>query len=217
MQTLTTKIIDLDLSNRVLTEAQLSRLLDGSPQRRYNLVNRALKSGELLRLRRGVYLLDQKWRDYPSHPYALAQALVPGSYVSFETALSHHGWIPEAVYTTASVTPGRKSLNFEHARFGSFSFYPLATQVGYFLELVGRERVSEQSMLVAEPIRALIDLVCLRKVEWQGMGWLVEGLRIDHEHLRGISRADIRILELVYKQKRVQNFLRSLARESGND
>jgi hypothetical protein len=217
MQTLTSKIIDLGLSNRILTDTQLARLLEGSQQRRYNLVNRALKAGELLRLRRGCYLLAQKWRDYPTHPFALAQALVPGSYVSFETALSHHGWIPEAVYATASVTPGRKSQNYEHAVFGSFTFHPLAIQAGYFLELIVREKIAEQTMLVAEPIRALMDLVCLRKAEWQGMGWLIEGLRIDYEHLRSVTSSDIRTLELVYKQKRVKAFLKSLSKELGND
>ena len=217
MQTLTRKIIDLGLSNRVLTDAQLARLLEGSRQRRYNLVNRALKAGELLRLRRGSYLLAQKWRAYPAHPFALAQAFGPGSYVSFETALSHHGWIPEAVYTTASVTPGRKSLDYEHPVFGSFSFHPLAIHAGYFLELVERAKITEQTMLVAEPIRALMDLVCLRKAEWQGMSWLIEGLRIDYEHLRKVTSADIRTLDLVYKQQRVKAFLKSLAKELGND
>jgi predicted transcriptional regulator of viral defense system len=217
MQTLTQQIIELGLSNRVLTSVQLARLVEGSPQRRHNLVNRALKAGELLRLRRGCYLLAPPWRSSTIHPFALAQAFVPGSYVSFETALSHHSWIPEAVYTTASVTPGRKSLVYEHAEFGSFSFYPLAIQEGYFLELVGREKIAEQTMLVAEPIRALMDLVCLRKAEWQGVGWLIEGLRIDYEHLRNVSSADIRTLDLVYKQRRVKTFLKSLARELGND
>jgi len=217
MQTLTEKIIDLGLTNRVLTDTQLARLLEGSRQRRYNLVNRALKAGELLRLRRGCYLLAPKWRAHPAHPFALAQAIVPGSYVSFETALSHHGWIPEAVYTTASVTPGRKSLAYEHPTFGTFSYHPLAIQPGYFLELVERKKISEQAMLVAEPIRALLDLVCLRKAEWRGMGWLIDDLRIDAGYLRHVTSADIRTLGLVYKQARVKTFLKSLARELGND
>ena len=217
MQTLTRIINEMKLSNRVLTDAQLARLVEGSDQRRHNLVNRALKAGELLRLRRGTYLLAESLRDYPPHPFALAQAFVPGSYVSFETALAHHGWIPEAVYTTASVTPGRKSLAYEHPVFGSFSFHPLAIEAGYFLELVEREVIADQTMLVAVPIRALMDLVCLRKAEWQGMGWLTEGLRIDLEHLRIVTSADIRTLGLVYKQKRVKSFLKSLSRELGND
>lgn len=98
MQTLAQKLIEQGLENRVLTEKQLARVLKGSRQRRYGLVNRALKAGELHRLSRGRYLLADRFRDYPGHPFALAQALVPGSYVSFETAFAHHGWIPEAVW-----------------------------------------------------------------------------------------------------------------------
>ena len=36
------KIQQADLGERVVTDGQLARLLDGSPQKRYNLVNRAL-------------------------------------------------------------------------------------------------------------------------------------------------------------------------------
>ena len=217
MQTLTELLIDTGFKNRLIDDTQLARLISGTPQRRHSLVNRALKAGELLRLRRGSYLLADRFRDYPAHPFALAQVFVPGSYVSFETALAHHGWIPEAVYTTASVTPGRKSLEYDHPAYGRFSFHPLAIQPGYFLELVARLQITGQTMLVAEPFRALMDLVCLRKVEWQGLDWLIEGMRIDYEYLRGITSADIRTLTSVYKQKRMQRFLESLARESGND
>jgi predicted transcriptional regulator of viral defense system len=217
MQTLTEQLIDKGFRNRVIVDTQLARLISGTPQRRHNLVNRAMKAGELLRLRRGSYLLSERYRDYTAHPFALAQAFMPGSYVSFETALSHHGWIPEAVYTTASVAPGRKSQEYEHPLFGSFSFHPLAIKAGYFLELVVREQINKQTMLIAEPIRALMDLVCLRKAEWKGMEWLQESMRIDYEHLRQITGTDIRTLKLVYKHKRVTAFLESLARESGND
>jgi predicted transcriptional regulator of viral defense system len=217
MQTLTEQLIDEGFKNRVIMDTQLARLISGTPQRRHSLVNRAMKAGELLRLRRGAYLLADKYRDYTAHPFALAQAFVPGSYVSFETALAYHGWIPEAVYATASVTPGRKSHEYEHPSFGRFTFQPLATHAGYFLERVDREQIQQQTLLVATPIRAFMDLVCLRKAEWQGMEWLHESLRIDYENLRQVTAADISTLLLVYKQKRVTLFLESLARELGDD
>jgi predicted transcriptional regulator of viral defense system len=217
VQTLTEELIVRNLASRVLSDVQLSRVVVGTDQRRYHLVNRATKAGELHRLQRGLYVLDSKYRDSPPHPFALAQALGPGSYVSFETALAHHGWIPEAVRTVASVTPGRKSSAHEHSIFGSFSFYPLAIQAGYFLELVERLQIQQQTMLVARPIRALMDLVCLRKVEWQGMAWILAGLRIDPDALRSVTSADFRTLELIYKQKRVRTFLKSFARELGHD
>jgi predicted transcriptional regulator of viral defense system len=217
MKTLTEKIIESQLVNRVFNDAELGRVLGGSKARRYGLVNRALKAGELLRVKRGLYVLANKYRDYALHPFALAQALTPGSYVSLETALAYHGWIPEAVYTTASILPGRKFKEYEHEELGYFTFHPLATNKGYFLELVERLKIDEQTMLVAEPIRALMDLVCLKKVKWQGISWLVEGLRIDPDNLRKTTRADIRILKEVYKHKNVKEFLNALAMELGND
>jgi hypothetical protein len=200
------------LAERVLYDTQLARLLEGTPQRRHHLVNRAMKAGELLRLQRGVYVLANKHRRHPPHPFAVAQAFVPGSYVSFETALAHHGWIPEAVRVTANVTPGRKSYEHLHPSFGEFSFHPLAIAPGFFLEQVTRQQNHQQTWLIAKPFRALMDLVCLRKIEWQGIGWLTDGLRIDYELLHNITNDDVRKLESVYTQKRVQAFLKSLAK-----
>lgn len=217
MQTLTRELIDAGLANRVLSESQLERVLEGSRQRRYHLVNRAMAAGELLRLRRGRYVLARSFRDFPVHPFALAQAFDAGSYVSFETALAHHGWIPEGVRIVANVTPGRKSAASEHAVFGSFTFSPLAVDPGYFLSLVERVELSGQAAFLARPVRALLDLVCLRKQEWQGLAWLTEGLRIEPEQVRSITSADIRTLGQVYRHKRVRSFLCSLAKELGND
>ena len=68
-----------------------------------------VKKDQLVRVRRGLYVLQSKYRIASPHPFGLAQALEPGSYVSFETALAARGWIPESVHITASVVPGRKS------------------------------------------------------------------------------------------------------------
>ena len=74
MQTLSRQIIASGLSNRVISDTQLARLVEGSAQRRHNLVNRAMAAAELVRLRRGSYLLADSLRDYPAHPFTLAQA-----------------------------------------------------------------------------------------------------------------------------------------------
>lgn len=217
MQTLTDILVRHGLANRFLSVSQLQRLAGGGPQRRYGLVNRAVKAGELLRLQRGLYVVASRYRDAPCHPYAVAQALVPGSYVSVETALTFHGWIPESVVTTASVVPGRKSRRYEHESMGHYTFHPLAIRLGVFLEMVGRYQIDGQTMLVADPFRALLDLVCLRKVSWQGITWLSDGLRIDLDLLAALHVDDFMVLEQVYKHKRMKLFLASLRRELAID
>jgi hypothetical protein len=210
MQTLTEQLVEEGLGDRVLTDVQLSRLLAGSSQRRYNLVHRAMKAGELIRLRRGLYMLPDKYRRQPCHPYALAQKLAPGSYVSLETALSFHGWIPEAVYTTASVVPGKKVKDFNIDPLGLFTFHPLAIQAGFYLEMVERVQPGGQIGFMAHPIRALLDLVCLKKMEWQGLDWLLQGMRIDEDALNRVTGAELRTLKQVYKRQRVKSFIGEL-------
>ena len=46
---------------------------------------------------------------------------------------------------------------------------------------------------------------------------LIEGMRIDEENLKSIRPDDMKKLMLVYKQKRVNSFLKSLAKELGHD
>jgi predicted transcriptional regulator of viral defense system len=192
----------------VLSHTQLARLLDGTPQRRYNLVNRALRHGELLQLRRGLYLLARD-RKTP-HPFVLAQALQPGSYVSFETALGFHGWIPESVPVTLSVTPGPRSVKVDHAVLGLFRFFPLAIRPGHFLATVDRCAFAEQAALVAHPLRALADIICFRKLEEGGVRALARSLRIDTERLMRTQPAVWRALERVYAHKRMTLAIRAL-------
>lgn len=214
MQTLTETVLQQGLGNRVLTQAQLERALGGvSAAARYGLVNRALKADELLQVRRGLYVLSPRLRTEPVHPFALAQAIVHGSYISLETALSYHGWIPESVAVVASVVPGRKSVTLEHPTLGTFTFHPLALNRLSFLEAIERRQFGSQAALVAKPLRALLDLVAMRKLEWQGLEFVTEGLRIDSHALAGISRDDLASLEQVYQQRRPNEFLRRLGEE----
>lgn len=207
MSKLIQALTDAGYADRLITDRQMARAVGGGDARRYGLVNRALKDGSLTRVRRGLYTLGEPYQKNTPHPFVVAQALMPESYVSFETALSYHGWIPEAVYTTASVSPGRKTLSRETDRFGHFSFHPLAIEPYRFLVSVDRIRIGNGTALVAQPLRALMDLVAHRKVEWAGMDWIEHGLRIERPQLAALRRADFAALRPVYKHKRVSDFL----------
>jgi hypothetical protein len=96
---------------------------------------------------------------------------------------------------------------------GTFTFYPLALHRDRFLELIERRQFGLQAALLAEPLRALMDLVTLRKLHWQGLAWLTDGMRIDEHVLGSITRAQIEVVSKVYKHKRSIEFLRLLAKE----
>lgn len=215
MTPLTEIIIDSGNSERVLTARQLERLVKGGKGRRYGLVNRALKANELLQARRGLYVLAEKYRRHPIHPFVLAQHWMPGSYISAETALSFHGWIPEAVHTVVSMTSGGKTMHYSHAVFGQFEFRRMTVNPGYFLQAVARHELQQQVALIAEPMRALLDLVYLRKLSWQGLDYLIEGLRIDEHVLKTVPSSTISMMLDVYKGKREQQFIKELLRSLG--
>ena len=67
-----------------------------------------------------------------------------------------------------------------------------------------------QPVLMAQPLRALLDLVCLKKIEWQGLAWLVQGLRIEEDVLNRVTETELRTLKQVYKHQRVKNFIAEL-------
>jgi hypothetical protein len=215
MTPLTEQIFTAGLADRPLSASQVDRLLGGSDARRYGQVNRALKAGELIKPRRGLYVLNPVYRKQPLHPFVLAQQMLPGSYVSAESALGFHGWIPESVHTVLSMAHGGKSVTYQHAQLGKFEFRRMTTHTGYFLQSVARHELQHQAALVAEPLRALLDLVYLRKLEWQGLGFLTSGMRIDEQQLRSVTGLDITRLQDVYKGRREQAFLTELQRSLG--
>lgn len=216
MKTVVERLKQANYTGRIFNEHQLGALLGGSDARRYGLVSRALKDGTLLRIKRGIYTLSPQYRSVPVHPFAVAQALLPGSYISFETALAFHGWIPEAVYTTASVTPGRKTLAYDIDNMGHFTFSPLAINPYHFLVGVERQRVGDLTTFVASPLRALLDLAALRKEQWSGPGWLTQGMRIDEDNFLNLDPSAFVELRPVYKHKSVRAFLDKLQTEVSN-
>jgi hypothetical protein len=211
MTTLVKQIIDNDKANQVLNDRQLARLLKGSDQRRYGQVNRAIKAGQLIRVKRGIYVLQNSLRKDPVHPFALAQQLIPGSYVTAESALSFHGWIPEAVRNVVSISTKKKSISYQHDILGKYEFRCMTTQEGYFYHSVTRHKLQNQVALIAEPVRALMDLIHLRKIAWQGLDYLIEGLRIDEQELKSVPLLSFTNLLNVYKGKRETRYIQELA------
>ena len=72
-------------------------------------LSRWTQAGRLYQLRRGLYTLAPPFQKVKSHPFVIANRLVPNSYVSCQSALAHYGLIPEYVPVTTSVTTARPS------------------------------------------------------------------------------------------------------------
>ncbi len=115
-------------------------------------IARMITSGELIQLRRGLYATQGDL-----DPFCLAASIYGPSYISFETALSFHGLIPEAVYEVASATLKRPA-EFENA-YGRYRYRTVPKRV----YAVGVERITEPGIpfLVASPTKAVCDRIAL--------------------------------------------------------
>ena len=65
-------------------------------------MSRLVKEGVLVRLRRDFFCLSREYSEKLIEPGVIANAMYGPSYVSFETALSFYGLIPERTYLTMS-------------------------------------------------------------------------------------------------------------------
>jgi predicted transcriptional regulator of viral defense system len=192
----------------IFSHAALTGIISGSADKRYGLVKRALAAGDIIRLRKGLYCLSDRYRRHARDLFEIAQRIYGPSYISFESALSYHGWIPEAVYTVTSASLG-KAQDFS-TPLGHFSYTRIPVRTFY----EGVERV-EAGAFIARPFKALLDYIYTRKMDWVGVDPVVKSLRVDHELLRKITRSDLKRFRSVYPARRVQKFIDGLAKDLG--
>lgn len=175
----------------------------------YAHVQRALKSGDVVQVRRGLYHLSREVFPTLVSTGLLANLIHGPSYVSLEWALSYHGWIPEAVHHCTSVTNGRpKYFDTLHGRFSYIRVKQTPLMAGVLCAESGNG-----SFLVATPLKALADMVATRGLDWTGAKPLVSSLRIEPENLEELTTEDFDMLEGVYYSKRARAFLAGLRKE----
>ncbi|MDF1759417.1 MAG: hypothetical protein P1U40_02655 [Coxiellaceae bacterium] len=190
----------------LITDSEFAILISGSSDRRYALIKRALANGTLLRIRRGLYVIKYHLKTKPPHPFELAQFIYGLSYISLESALSAHGLIPEAVYSTTSVTIKRKK-NFD-TPLGVFSYLHLPVE-NFFTEVDYVDEGSNQYFL-ATPWKALLDYLYCYKKAWRDLSDAAEDLRLNLDALPGLTTQQANDLQCYYQRDRVTRFLRKI-------
>lgn len=177
-------------------------------------IMRAVDSGEILAIRRGLYCLSQEYSRTRLSRNLLANLIYGPSYISLESALSYHGWIPEAVHSVVSVSLGR-AKTFE-TPLGYFDYVQLAQSplLAGVSRVVG-DKESAGSFYMAKPLKALADYVAVRGKDWISSEPLVESLRIDEDNLDSLATEDFNELDGVYKSARARRFLAGLRKELG--
>ena len=172
------------------------------------LLKRAVHAGEISRIRRGLFCLDRRFMTAPLNPLALAQLVYGPSYLSSETALSWHGWIPEAVHAVLSTGLGR-SREFV-TPLGTYVFQ----RVPQKSLMSGVQRIAEAAphvtYFMARPLKALADYVYTHHCDWRSADPLRGSLRIEDDALSSLTSEDFEELDGQYRSGRVSRFLEGL-------
>ncbi len=185
---------------------------DMSEGARRLLVDRAIRAGEIQRLKSGLYILERIYRKSELHPFSLAALLHFPSHISVETALSYHGLIPEAVYQVASVTL-KRTCQFETPT-GVFTFSRVPVNSGSAgVTCVKLDPLSWA--FAATPLRAIADKIYLtRGITWRkdGIDYLLDSLRIEEGDLRQVSFKLYDEIHAAFRSRRVKEYLTGMKR-----
>ena len=162
----------------VFSPQDLQHLLGASEIALRFLLTRAVKRGDALKLRRGLYGLSTHM---PSE-LEIANLLYRPSYISFTFALSYYHLIPETVYTVTSATT-RTTATFT-ALEKQFAYHRIkrAAFTGYTAQ-----RVNQRTAWVAEPEKALVDTLYFVALKKQGLPERLDLARLSKQKMRSFA------------------------------
>lgn len=146
-------------------------------------------SGKLLRLKRGLYVVNPQWSEKRLNLELVANHIYSPSYISLQTALRWYGLIPERVFRIQSMTV-KHSRRFENS-LGVFDY--TCVPRNYFHIGIRQEQTEYGSFIIASPEKALCDLVIstsgvsLRYVS-QARVFLEEDLRLNMEAFLNLDK-----------------------------
>lgn len=154
-------------------------------------ISRLIASGEIIRIKKGLYIFEEVYRRKPLSSMYLANILYGPSYVSLDYALSHYGLIPERVMEVTSVTPER-SREYQ-TPLGHFSYRHIPLKC-FSSGMDLRVDSSGASCLMAVVEKALVDKIhagpSLRTVG-ELERYLFEDLRLNSSDLAQIDLSRI--------------------------
>lgn len=205
-------ILDISRSSGqdIVDYQQVSSMLEGYAKPR-DRISTLLEKEDLVRVRKGLYVLGERYRRSPVVREQLANMIYGPSYVSLDYALSYHGMIPERVEEMTSVTTG-KMRRFE-TPFGIFTYRPLPVE-RYEPGIIFAGSAPNR-FFMASPEKALIDKVWCdrrfkpgRKADFSA--YLTDDLRIEQSRLAGLDTVLLAQIAGAYRSRKITMLVRAL-------
>lgn len=153
-------------------------------------IHELIKQQRLISLKRGLYLWNSP---ILPEPFSVANVLYGPSYISAESALSYHRFIPEQVYSIVSMTL-KNSKSFNNS-IGNFEYVKL--KAPYYAYGIQQVKLREnQFALMATAEKAILDKVVttsgtiLRSTESARI-FLLENMRMNEDQLKMLNTREM--------------------------
>lgn len=173
-------------------------------------ISRMLKTGNLIRIKKGLYVIGRNHIPLSYSKEILANWIYGPSCISLEYALSYYGLIPERVELVTSITC-KKDKNFD-TPVGRF-LYKYCNPKRYPVQIQRLSLSSERNILIATPEKALADMLVLTKslvliTEKDVCEYLLAALRIDEKSILNLRKDRVIELANIYLHRHVNLFLK---------
>ena len=157
----------------IFSHEMLYALLEKSVNNVNDKISNLVKSGELIRLKKGFYTFSKAYLTRPIDLISVANTLYAPSYVSFDYALSFHAMIPERVAEITSATSKNEKL-FD-TPIGRFSYKKVPLQA-YALGVDWFYDENDGGRFIATREKALCD-----KIRYdRGIGTLTQSAMLEY-------------------------------------
>lgn len=174
-----------------------------------------LKSGELIRVKKGLYIFGKEAALTPFSPEVLANLIYGPSVISLNYALSFYGLIPERTTTITSIT-NKRDKTFA-TPVGNFTYrYLTPKKYAVGIELFNPNEKSP--FLIASPEKTLCDHIHLtdKKIKLVTLSdvnnYLLHDMRISENILSQFRLKELAEIIDVYQDKRL-NLLKTFIQE----
>ena len=171
-------------------------------------IKRCLRGGELVRLYKGIYAVNNSYSHKAIAEEHVAQTIDSKAYLSGIAALRFHNLIPEIVnfktfFGTKKVKVDAKDIHFEIKKVD-----PALTSFGIEEITVGGSKFR-----VADPTKAILDIFVLMKTSPKTRSQICAFLRIEDEEAEKINWSKAR----VYADQMKNNLAQSIATAMMNE
>ena len=125
-----------------------------------NKIKQLVDKGEVIRVKRGLYVVGDLYRNEDVSLELLANLLYGPSYISMDYALSFYRLIPERVYEVTSMTT--KLLKEYETPFGRYS-YVKSSKCFYPIGITSAQNSDNSAFMIATREKALCDKLVYTK------------------------------------------------------